>query len=74
MIKPRFYVYPNPAVAKICGNEVIPNESIQSYIPVVQSQGCSEVRIVATDPYNSLVYGVRVLMGEGGGGAAGGSQ
>jgi hypothetical protein len=64
IIKRRFSTIPIPAVAKICGNEVIPNESIQSYIPIVQSQGCGEVRIIATDPYNSLVYGVRVLMGE----------
>lgn len=56
--------YPNPAVAKICGNSVVPNGDIPGQIELVRSQGCSEVRLIPTDADNTLVFGVKILMGE----------
>jgi hypothetical protein len=55
---------PNPAVARLCGNAVVPNGDVYGQIELVKSQGCSEVRIIPTDAENSLVFGVKILMGE----------
>lgn len=55
---------PTPAVARFCVNQVVPNSMVNVAKIQARAEGCSEVRIVKVDEEHTLVFGVKVLMGE----------
>jgi H+/gluconate symporter-like permease len=59
---------PPPAVAKICGNFVIPAERKIGAFQRIQAEGCEDVRFIHVGEGQWLAYGTRVLIGEVGDG------
>ena len=57
---------PTPvAVARLCGNTVVQGRDLRQAKASIRAEGCDEIRIIKLDVDWYLIYGVRVLTGEG---------
>lgn len=66
--RPKQSALPVPAVAKICGNIVIPAERKTGAFQRIQAEGCEDVRFIHIGEGYWLAYGTKVLIGEVGDG------